>query len=106
MDIEKLISIVNAKTPLWDMRDKRYQHRDVQRKLWLEVAKEMGIDDVTLIKKKWQGLRDVLRKGFNKISKGRSEDEAPLENTSTWPHFESMLFLKDIIVQRKLQGSF
>jgi hypothetical protein len=44
MDIEKLISLVHENTPLWDMRDKRYHHRDVQRKLWSTVAEEMGVE--------------------------------------------------------------
>lgn len=44
MDIEKLISVIQDNTPLWDLRDKRYHHRDVQRKLWSEVADEMGIE--------------------------------------------------------------
>ena len=44
MDSEKLISFVHENTPLWDMRDKQYHHRDVQRKLWSRVAEEMGVE--------------------------------------------------------------
>ena len=47
MDInnEKLISAVFEKTPLWDMKDKRYHSRDIQRKLWAKVAEEMGVEN-------------------------------------------------------------
>lgn len=36
-------------------------------------------------------------------TKGKSVDEAPNEITAIWPHFNSMLFLKDTIGQRKLE---
>lgn len=42
--IDKLISAVRTYTPLWDMNDKRYHSRDIQRKLWGKVAEEMGSD--------------------------------------------------------------
>lgn len=60
---------------------------------------------VGLVKKKWQGLRDVFRKEYNRSLQGRSGDEAPLECTSSWPHFQTLLFLKDTIEHRKLQGN-
>ena len=44
MDTEKLVSLVHEKTLLWDMREKRYHHRDVQRKVWSRVAEEMGVE--------------------------------------------------------------
>ncbi|CAH1113434.1 unnamed protein product [Psylliodes chrysocephalus] len=42
MDVEKLISLVNDRKPLWDMTDKTYHMRDIQRKLWQEVAVEIS----------------------------------------------------------------
>lgn len=42
MDCEKLISSVQEHVPLWDMRDRCYHRRDIQRKLWTRVAEEMG----------------------------------------------------------------
>lgn len=40
-ETEKLINLINSYSPLWDMRDKRYHSRDIQRKLWAKVAVEM-----------------------------------------------------------------
>ena len=44
MDVEKLISAVEVNVPLWDMREKKYHRRDVQRMLWKAVADEMGAE--------------------------------------------------------------
>lgn len=42
MDIEKLILSVESKKPLWDQKCKEYHNRLVVKKLWEEVATEMG----------------------------------------------------------------
>ena len=42
MDVEKLITLIYEKKPLWDMTDKSYHMRDINRKLWQEVAVEMN----------------------------------------------------------------
>jgi hypothetical protein len=42
VDLEKLISLVSEKKPLWDTKDKLYNNRDVAKKLWNEVATDMG----------------------------------------------------------------
>lgn len=42
MDVEKLITLIYEKKPLWDMADKSYHMRDIQRKLWQEVAVEIN----------------------------------------------------------------
>lgn len=60
---------------------------------------------VDVVKKKWQSLRDVFRREYNKFIERRSGDEAPLENASAWPHFKAMLFLKDTIEHRRLHGN-
>jgi hypothetical protein len=41
VDIEKLISLVYERKPLWDVQCKNYHNRDVARKLWLEIAVEL-----------------------------------------------------------------
>lgn len=42
MDIEKLISFVFERKALWDMTDQSYHMRDMQRKLWQQVAVEIS----------------------------------------------------------------
>ncbi|CAH1979889.1 unnamed protein product [Acanthoscelides obtectus] len=104
IDNEKLISAVREKPPLWNMKDKRYHSRDVQRKLWSKVADEVGVtNNVNEVKKKWEGLRDVFRREYKKVHK--SGDEAPEEGSSSWTFFDQMLFLSDIIEPRQLKGN-
>jgi len=42
--LEKLISLVSEKKPLWDTKDKLYLNRDIAKKLWNEVATHMGCE--------------------------------------------------------------
>ena len=44
VDLEKLISLVSKKKPLWDTKDKLYHNRDITKKLWNEVATDMGCE--------------------------------------------------------------
>lgn len=59
------------------------------------------------IRKKWKSLRDVFGKELKKVPDRRSGDEAPpnYETYTTWPYFESMLFLKDQMRPRKCDGN-
>ena len=52
-------------------------------------------------------VRDMFGKELKKIQKARSGDEAPLnyETYTTWPHFKSMLFLKNQMKPRKSGGN-
>jgi len=43
VDLEKLLS-VSEKKPLWDTKDKLYHNRDIAKKLWNEVATDMGCE--------------------------------------------------------------
>lgn len=43
MDCEKLIFLVFDKKTLWDQKCKGYHNRDKARKLWEEVAVELGL---------------------------------------------------------------
>lgn len=56
-------------------------------------------------KKKWQGLRDTFRKEYNKVVEHKSGDEGIDTGDSSWPYFDQMLFLKDVVAHRKLQGN-
>jgi hypothetical protein len=44
VDLGKLISLVSEKKPLWDTKDKLYHNRDIDKKLWNEVATNMGCE--------------------------------------------------------------
>jgi hypothetical protein len=44
VDLEKLISLVSGKKPLWDTKDKLYHNTDMSKKPWNEVATDMGCE--------------------------------------------------------------
>jgi len=44
-DLEKLISLVSDKKPLWDTNDKLYHNRDIDKKLRNEVATDTGCEN-------------------------------------------------------------
>ncbi|ERL85020.1 uncharacterized protein LOC109546506 [Dendroctonus ponderosae] len=104
MDAEKLINLVNERKPLWDMTEKSYNMRDIQRKLWQEVAVEINAD-VHVVKNKWRGLRDTFRKELNKSKKSKSGDGAESLVISKWPYYKMLLFLSESVARRKLHGN-
>nr|CAI5845527.1 unnamed protein product [Callosobruchus analis] len=86
------------------MTNKSYHMRDVQRKLWQEVAVEMSVK-VEDVKNKWRGLRDTFRKEFTKSKKRKSGDGAESVVTSKWTYYNMLLFLSETVARRKLHGS-
>ncbi|XP_062699096.1 uncharacterized protein LOC134284307 [Aedes albopictus] len=108
IDVETLISLVFERTPLWNQTLKVYRNKVITEKLWRQIATNLG-EDVTTddIKKKWKTVRNQFGKELRKVPEGRSGDEAPLnyETYTTWPHFESLLFLKDHMKPRKSGGN-
>lgn len=126
-DSENLISLVFTRKALWDKTTKEYRNRLKVDKLWRQVSNELG-GDVTstvnndllfngftsyfqfsadAVKKKWKNLRNSFGKELRKIPEGRSGNEGPLnfETYTTWPYFDSMLFLKDQMRSRKSGGN-
>ncbi|XP_050515930.1 uncharacterized protein LOC126890781 [Diabrotica virgifera virgifera] len=104
MDVEKLITLIYEKKPLRDMTDKSYHMRDINRKLWQEVAVEMNTT-VDGVKNKWRGLRDTFRKEFNKSKKQKCGDGAESVVTSKWPYYKILLFLSKTVERRNLHGN-
>ncbi|XP_049310807.1 uncharacterized protein LOC125778221 [Bactrocera dorsalis] len=56
------------------------------------------------LKKKWKYLRDQFRCEVRKIPTPKSGDAAS-QITSSWPYFNSLLFLKDQMKYRNLSGN-
>lgn len=59
------------------------------------------------MKKKWKYLRDQFRSELRKTPTPKSGDagDTASEITSTWPYFQSLLFLKDQMKYRNLSGN-
>jgi len=43
VDCERLISLVFEREPIWDSTSKKHHNRDITRKLWQEIEKEMQV---------------------------------------------------------------
>ncbi|KAJ8977834.1 hypothetical protein NQ317_011918 [Molorchus minor] len=104
MDSEKLISLVYENRCLWDMKNKQYHNRDISRKTWEKISKEMNAN-ITAIKGRWRGLRDTFRKELSKLPKKRSGDEGGPTIKPAWPYYENLLFLKDQFASRTLNSN-
>lgn len=58
-----------------------------------------------MLRKKWKYLRDQFAIELGKILPSRSGDAGDSASTSKWSHFQSLLFLKDIVRPRFLTGN-
>lgn len=100
---EILISLVEARPPLWDSRLPSLQRSNhIKDKLWLEIYNELGenpVFSVDYLQRKWETLCHT----FIKI---KSEQDAYGSSGSTgkkkklWEHFEHMKFLELTIIPR------
>ncbi|XP_034118108.1 transcription factor Adf-1-like [Drosophila albomicans] len=109
MDIENLISEVFLRPALWDQKSKNYHNRILVEKNWTEIENMLETSKDGL-KKKWKNLRDQFRNEWKKIPISKSGDsgvsEEAYSNYTSWPHFNSLLFLKDQIKPCKSVGNF
>ncbi|XP_049771993.1 transcription factor Adf-1-like [Schistocerca cancellata] len=106
MDVEQLINEVKLRPAIWDQRLGEYHNRDVISSLWNEVAQEC-CSDVKTAKSKWKHLRDNYRAELKKLGNVRSGDpgKSPQKRNTTWPWFQHMHFLRDILIPRAMQSS-
>ncbi|CAB3222672.1 unnamed protein product [Arctia plantaginis] len=57
------------------------------------------------LRKKWKNIRDQFMKEFKKNPVPRSGDAGTDQNTSMWPYFQIMLFIKDDITPELNEGN-
>ena len=57
-----------------------------------------------MLRKKWKYLRDQFSVEFGKMKPPRSGDPAGESYESKWPHYKSLLFLKDIVNSLPSEG--
>ncbi|KAL1516321.1 hypothetical protein ABEB36_000240 [Hypothenemus hampei] len=95
MDIEKLISEVFKRTPLWDKRDQNHHSRFILDKKWDEVAEHLN-------------TTHKFRTTLSSIPKTKSGDAAYsyTEYKKQWKYYENLLFLKDQFIPRNHDGNF
>ncbi|XP_034938487.1 uncharacterized protein [Chelonus insularis] len=98
MDLQKLISEVQARPAIWDQKNTHYHNRDVIMKMWGEIARACDVSS-DVAKSKWKHLRDNFRNELKKTyrSKQSCDGGSPLavEPESKWIWFKSLQFLRD-----------
>ncbi|RVE49701.1 hypothetical protein evm_005676 [Chilo suppressalis] len=105
MNIEALIAKVFLNPAVWDKRDKNHANRNVVDRCWQNIAGVMGVEEAAL-RKKWKYLRDQFCVEFSKIKQPRSGDPGgETSHDPKWPHYRSLLFLKDIVRPRASSGN-
>ncbi|XP_059151159.1 uncharacterized protein LOC131937617 [Physella acuta] len=104
LDTEKLILLVQERTPLWDTSNPCYQNRDISKKLWSEIADELGCT-MSQAKAKWQNLRDTFRKEHTKNIK-KVTGSAAANTKVPWKYINQLAFLNDVFVSRPMLSNF
>ncbi|XP_075444928.1 uncharacterized protein LOC142488368 isoform X2 [Ascaphus truei] len=97
--IERMISEVYRREPLWNQRTRAYHNRFIHEKLWQEVGDIFSITS-DVAKKKWKILRHTFGRELKrpKPPRPRKAGTRGRKHSAPWRFFQSMLFLKDQIL--------
>ncbi|CAH0554800.1 unnamed protein product [Brassicogethes aeneus] len=93
VDNNLLISLILARPPIWNINHRSYRNRNVIERCWRDISSNMGVNKYFL-RKRWKNLRDHFRSELAKV-------QNPDEKGTKWEHFNSLLFLKDVVKQPK-----
>ncbi|XP_022835315.1 uncharacterized protein LOC111362793 [Spodoptera litura] len=117
---EEFISAVQPRTPIWQSKHSHHMNRNILNKLWKEIAElfpDMEGDFTSIntkqnlfftekaLGKKWKNIRDQFMKEFKKNPVSRSGDAGTDQNTSVWPYFQMMQFIKDDVTPESNEGN-
>nr|XP_034837878.1 uncharacterized protein LOC117994107 [Maniola hyperantus] len=102
---EEFISAVQARTPIWQSKHRHHMNRNILNKLWKEIAELFPEMEEKALRKKWKNIRDQFMKEFKKIPVSRSGDAGTDQNTSMWPYFQMMQFIKDDVTPELNEGN-
>ncbi|XP_043284129.1 uncharacterized protein [Venturia canescens] len=109
MDLQRLITEVQARPAIWDQKNTHYHNRDVILRLWGEIAKACDVSS-DVAKSKWKHLRDNFRNELKKTYRGKppyegngSPPNVP-DHESKWVWFKSLQFLRDQMNSRVIGG--
>ncbi|XP_064470155.1 uncharacterized protein LOC135384903 [Ornithodoros turicata] len=97
---EIIISEVEKRPPLWDIRLHQYRDVLVKASLWKEVAMAVGCA-VEYATTRWQTLRDTFfRKIKEEQASKRSGAGAADVVKCNWPHLQQMMFLRAVSLSK------
>ncbi|XP_068081670.1 uncharacterized protein [Anabrus simplex] len=90
MDTEKLISLVQKYSFLYDKSHKHYCNNNVRENAWEEISKEIKNQTATECKESWKRLRECYRKSLIKKEKSGSQGGVKKD----WRFQNELSFLK------------
>ncbi|XP_077495155.1 uncharacterized protein LOC144106267 [Amblyomma americanum] len=104
MQNHTLISLVRAERALWDSAYSGYRDADARNEAWERVISGLGLSSLSqsqmiMIIRRWRNLRDTFaRKHKCAMKKG---DAAAVRASSRWKHYNSLMFLQDVLEPRR-----
>ncbi|XP_027234220.2 uncharacterized protein [Penaeus vannamei] len=94
MLMENIISAVYERKALWDPAHPLHKNAVVLKNLWGEIGQALNTPE-KIARNKWKNARDYYRREL-KRKEVRGQNEEPV--SSTWPYFQQMAFLRDVIM--------
>ncbi|XP_064479421.1 uncharacterized protein LOC135392634 [Ornithodoros turicata] len=105
---EKLISEVEKRRILWDVRSNEYKNVYKKDQAWRAVGAAVGEDaclTAAKVAKRWKSLRDTFVRKKKESCIPRSGAGAHEVVAVRWPHFKQMLFLRDTLEYPETSGN-
>ncbi|XP_072161945.1 uncharacterized protein [Bemisia tabaci] len=114
VDIDQLITLIQARPCLWDKADPNYKDRTLIKNAWSEVHRSLKEDFESLsdadkkiygagIIKKWTNLRDSFRRYYRFITKPPSGDKAV--SKTKYVYYDQLIFLTKVFEERATEDS-
>ncbi|XP_077523052.1 uncharacterized protein LOC144133846 [Amblyomma americanum] len=101
---EALITEVERRRVLWDVRDRDYKNNMKRDQAWRAIAVALSVD-VTQVMKRWKSLRDTFMKKRKEVTAIKSGAGADSVVNVRWPHFNQLLFLLDTLEYPETRGN-
>ncbi|XP_031337150.1 uncharacterized protein LOC116166341 [Photinus pyralis] len=104
MDVETLISLVQAKEAIYDPKHPKHRDRDFIAAVWRGIARELNTTDAE-VKAKWQNLRSNYmreKRKLKSVPSGAATNSVP---KITWPYFKFLWFLDPTLKHKATSGN-
>nr|XP_054930432.1 uncharacterized protein LOC126538461 [Dermacentor andersoni] len=101
---EALITEVEKRRVLWDVRDRNYKNNMKRDQAWRATADALSVD-VTQVMKRWKSLRDTFMKKRKEVTTTKSGAGADSVFSVRWPHYNQLLFLLDTMEYPETSGN-
>ncbi|KAK7067937.1 hypothetical protein SK128_004813 [Halocaridina rubra] len=100
MDDERIIAAVQRRSAIYDKGHVKNRNREAIKQYWKEIASELEVTEVEVIKKRWGYLRDYFVKQYKDLKVSQA-GETPIVKRTKWALFNTMSFLIPVIEQNE-----